>query len=272
MKIVGILARPDFTSGIQFARQLLAYLETRKIQVLLPSYLAEALGRNELACAPKKMKADFVITLGGDGTTLYAASHLPPAVPLLPVNLESFGFLSECEINEVEALLTEVLAGRLSIQQTPRLASWFKKKRLLDASNEIALFPIDQGRPGTFSVQLDDVAKFTFRADGFLIATPMGSTGHAFSLGGPFLDLQLDGLLLIAAAPLRQGFHPLIIPSESAITVQCDKTANLFIDGDNANEVPPNRPITVKKSNHSLRILRRPSGYYSRLQGKLLRC
>ncbi|MFX1491376.1 MAG: NAD(+)/NADH kinase, partial [Promethearchaeota archaeon] len=81
MKRVGILTRPDFSSGIEYARQILSYLESRKISVLLLPHIADALNRSELACPSKNMKADFVITLGGDGTTLYAARHLPQHIP-----------------------------------------------------------------------------------------------------------------------------------------------------------------------------------------------
>jgi NAD+ kinase len=272
MKRVGLLARPDFTVGINNAKQILAYLESQKIRVFLLPHIADALDRSELACSPEKMKVDFVITLGGDGTTLYAARHLPPDVPILPVNLESFGFLSECEIHEVEELLDQVLAGKLSIQETPRLAVWFKKKRLPDAANEVALFPEDPGRPVPITVKLQDITKFSFRADGFLVSTPMGSTGHSFSLGGPILDLRLPIFLLMAIAPLRQGFYPLVVPSDSTIHIELEKLANCFIDGNHIVKVASHTPILVKKSEHPLRILRRQRRFYTRLQDKLLRC
>jgi len=272
LKIVGLLTRPDFKAGVQFAQRILAYLETKKRKVLIPPHLAKAIKRPELAHPIKEMKADMVITLGGDGTTLYAAQHLPSHIPLLPVNLESFGFLSECEIQEVEDFLDQVLTGQLAIQETSRLGVWLKKKRLPDAANEAAFFPLNQGRPTLITVQLDKNTTFEFRANGFLIATPMGSTGHTLSLGGPILDLQLDGILLFAVAPLRHSFFPLIVPSTTTIEVQLGRVANLYIDGEYATEVHQNTPITVKKSESSLRILRRSSRFYTRLQGKLLRC
>ncbi len=272
MEIIGLLTRPEFKSGVQFAQQILAYLEMKKRTVVIPPHLANALKRPELACPIEEMKADVVITLGGDGTTLYAAQHLPSDIPLLPVNLESFGFLSECEIQDVEALLDQVLAGQLAIQETSRLGVWLKKKRLPDAANEAALFPINQGRPTLITVQLNKSTEFEFRANGFIIATPMGSTGHTLSLGGPILDLHLEGILLFAVAPLRHSFLPLIIPRTTTIEVQLGRVANLYIDGEYSTEVNQDTPLTVKHSESSLRILRRSSRFYTRLQGKLLGC
>lgn len=272
MKIVGLLARPDFKSGIQYAQQILEYLEEREVKVLLPAHLAEPLHRKELVCSIDKMRADFVITLGGDGTILYVARHLAPKIPILPVNLESFGFLSECEINEVKSLIDEVLSEKLAVQETQRIAAWVKKARLPDAANEIEIFPKRQGRPVPFVVNLGIDSPFRFRADGFIVATPMGSTGHTLSLAGPVLDLHLDAILLMAVAPLRQGFLPLVVPSGIEMTVQIERDGQIFIDGDYVTDVAKNSAITVKKSDHSLRILRRPSRFYVRLQGKLLRC
>ncbi len=269
---MGLLARPDFKSGIQYAQQILAYLEARQIRVLLPAHLAEPLHRKDIVCSIDTMQADFVITLGGDGTVLYVARHLAPKIPILPVNLESFGFLSECEINEVKNLIDDVLSEKLAVQETQRIAAWVKKTRLPDAANEIEVFPKRQGRPVPIVVNLGINLPFRFRADGFIVATPMGSTGHTLSLAGPVLDPHLDALLLMAVAPLRQGFLPLVVPGETEMAIQPERDAQIFMDGEYVKDVTKGSTITVKKSEHSLRILRHPSRFYVRLQGKLLRC
>ena len=272
MKTVGILVRPDFTAGLKVAGELITYLEKRKIRILLPSHLANALKRSELDCAIEDFHADFVISLGGDGTTLYAARHLPPSVPILPVNLESFGFLSECEAQEAEARLDQVLRGELVVQKTPRLGIKQEQKQLAAVVNEAAFFPRDKGRPTPIRVQIGDFAEFEFRADGFVVATPMGSTGHAFSLGGPILDLQLQALLLIAAAPLRKGFHPLVIPDANETTIHFEKAGQLYGDGDHIMDFPESSRFTIYKTDQPLGILRRPAQFYARLKTKLLRC
>lgn len=272
MKTVGLLIRPDFEAGLQAARQIIKHLEEMKLKILLPPHLAKALKLAELTCPISEMKADFVITLGGDGTTLYAARHLPSTVPILPVNLESFGFLSECEADEVNNLLNQVLGGELAVQETPRLGVWSKKRRLANVVNEVAFFPAEKGRPVLIRVHLGEAARFDFRADGFVIATPMGSTGHALSLGGPILDLQLDAVLLIAAAPLRNSFRSLVVPNQIEIQVQLDKAGTLYGDGDTITDFAPPDLFVVAKIDQPLRILRRPTQFYTRLQQKLLGC
>jgi NAD+ kinase len=269
---VGILVRPDFTAGLEAAREIVSYLEGKKVRILLPPHLATALKRSDLDSAIESFRADFVIALGGDGTTLYAARHLPPTVPILPVNLESFGFLSECEAHEVETRLDQVLGGELVVQETPRLGIRLGKKQLAAVANEAAFFPRDKGRPAPIKVKLGDSTEFEFRADGFIIATPMGSTGHALSLGGPILDLQLHALLLIAAAPLRKGFQPLIVPDNHEIHIYLRKAGQLYGDGDHIIDFPEASQFSISKTDQPVRILRRPSHFYSRLKTKLLRC
>jgi NAD+ kinase len=272
LKTVGLLVRPDFTAGLQVAREIIKHLEGRNIRILLPPHLATALKRSELGSPLKDFQADFVISLGGDGTTLYAARHLPPTIPILPVNLESFGFLSECEAHEVEERLNQALQGELVVQETPRLGLWLGKKQLAVVANEAAFFPNEKGRPATIKVYLESHNEFEFRADGFVIATPMGSTGHALSLGGPILDPQLHALLLIAAAPLRNSFRPLIVPDTNTIRVQIEKSGQLYGDGDHITDFDKSTQFTIANADQPVQILRRPLHFYTRLKTKLLRC
>ncbi|MFX1563543.1 MAG: NAD(+)/NADH kinase [Promethearchaeota archaeon] len=269
---MGIVVRPDFSAGIEHAQKLLKLLEKKKMKVLMPVHLAKTLKRPGLGCSLDKMHADFVVTLGGDGTLLFAARSLPPRVPLLPVNLHSFGFLSEGEIEEAMDLIGEVLDEAIEIQETLRFALWYKDERLPDATNEIFLFPVELGHPIVIKLQIGENTPISFQGDGLIIATPTGSTGHARSLGGPVLDSQIDAFLLIPDAPLRHSFLPLIVPAVDPIHIEVEKSAHLVIDGDPLFKVRPNTQVTIRKSEHPLRIFRHKNSFYSRLQRKLLRC
>jgi NAD+ kinase len=272
LKTVGIAVRPDFPAGIEQARQLLKFLEKKEMTVHIPEHLAKALKRPKLSCPLAEMQVDVVVTLGGDGTLLYAAHNLPHNVPLLPVNLHSFGFLSECEIMEAMDLLSNVLAGVVEIQETLRLSIWHKDEMLPDAVNEVTLFPTEPGHPIIINLQIEENSPITFQADGLIIATPTGSTGHARSLGGPVLDPQLDVFLLIPAAPVRNSFLPLVIPADTTINISVGKEANLVIDGDPFAKILPDTQITIRKSEHPLRVFRHQNSFYSRFQRKLIRC
>ncbi len=271
MKTVGLVTRPNFAAGEREASRLLAFLEAKELSVQMPSHLAEKLNRSELGVPLANLQADFVVTLGGDGTTLHAARSLPTGVPIVPVNLHSFGFLSECEIGDAETLINQVLAGECEVQELTRLSIRFQKSKFPDAANEVSLFPQKQGRPPVFQIQLDEDSKFKFRGDGLAIATPTGSTGHSLSLGGPVIHPRVDAILIIAAAPLRNSMLPLVVPDTITLTLRARIKSNLVIDGELVNQIPADAPVTVRKSESPLLILRRHSSFYHRLQGKLLR-
>jgi len=238
----------------------------------MPPYLAEALGRNDLSSELREMRVDIAVTVGGDGTVLFASHHLPPRVPLLPVNLQSFGFLAECDTAGMLPTMEKVLLGDFKVQETLRLSASTQSERFPDATNEVSLFPHELGRPPAIQFQLQDGASLECRADGAIIATPIGSTAHALSVSGPVLDPSLDAILIVAAAPLRHSFVPLVLPGSTQIRVQMNKPANVIVDGDQLASLPASTPVTVCKAKAPLRILRRGSSFYSRLQGKLLGC
>jgi len=272
MNTIGLVARPDFAAGLKYARKLLVFLENKKLKVLLPPHLAKALKCQESSCSLSDMQADVVVTLGGDGTLLFTARNLPPGVPLLPINLQSFGFLSECEIKEAMDFIGKVLDGEIKVQETLRLAIWSTEERLPDAVNEAYLSPDELGHPMKINLQVGDNASIAFQADGLIVSTPTGSTGQARSLGGPVIDPQLDVFLITPVAPLRQSFLPLIVSADNILRINVGRTAHLVIDGDPNFRVLPETQIAVRRSEHPLNVFRHPNSFYSRLQRKFLRC
>jgi NAD+ kinase len=272
VKTVGVIIRPQFPAGEDAARQLLAFLERNGLVVRMPPYLAEALGRSELSCELHDMRVDVAVTVGGDGTVLFASHHLPPRVPLLPVSLKSFGFLAECDTDGMLATLEKVIHGDFEVREALRLSASTQNERFPDATNEVSLFPHELGRPPSIQIRMHESPPLECRADGVIIATPIGSTAHALSVNGPVLDPRLDAILIVASAPLRNSFIPLVVPGSTQIQVQMNKPANLIMDGDQLASLPADTPVTVRKAKAPLRILRRGSSFYSRLQGKLLGC
>jgi len=60
--------------------------------------------------------SDFAVTLGGDGTVLFAARGCASlGIPVFPVNLGEFGFIASIEKNEWKEKLELFLSGALFI-------------------------------------------------------------------------------------------------------------------------------------------------------------
>jgi len=65
------------------------------------------------------LKADLIISLGGDGTLLNIAPLVErPEVPILGVNLGALGFITEVAVDELEPVLSKTLSGDYEVEKT----------------------------------------------------------------------------------------------------------------------------------------------------------
>lgn len=159
--------------------------------------------------------ADWVLVFGGDGSILRAASQMGYRQrPLLSVNLGKLGFLAGLKLDELPAMLPEVCAGRLRVVEH----LMFESSLVRDGSvvwtelglNETAVV---SGPPFTMldvHLYVDAEWVTTYSADGLIVATPVGSTAHSLSAGGPILRKDLDALVVVPISPHTLTMRPLV--------------------------------------------------------------
>jgi len=88
-----------------------AYLRSRNASCLKDGALGTT--RHKIA-----EESDLLLVLGGDGTLLAAAREAAArAVPVLPINMGSLGFLTSFTVEELYPALENVLAGRATINE-----------------------------------------------------------------------------------------------------------------------------------------------------------
>ena len=87
----------------------------------------------------KDLDVDFVITLGGDGTVLYACwLFQEKAPPIVPFNLGSLGFLTVFQLLEFEHILNHILANDDGMRMNFRMRFNCTIHRHLDENNKRA--------------------------------------------------------------------------------------------------------------------------------------
>ncbi|UCE29868.1 MAG: NAD(+)/NADH kinase [Candidatus Bathyarchaeota archaeon] len=270
---VGLVARIDRKTALGLATKLVAHLEARGLDIFLEPELARHINRTENTVPLKKMKADLIAIVGGDGTILRTCLQIPkPEPPILAINMGVRGFLAEVNPEEGLDALDKCLEGRFTLEHYMKLASSVAGTRLPDALNEIFFTSHMPAKLLHVRISRDDESIAECRADGVVIASQVGSTGYSLSGGGPVLDPEVSAFVLTPICPLTK-FHPVVFSAESTIRIELlkPKRGVVVIDGDYQMSIEPESPhITVKKSEYESSFVRFKGSFYNRLKGRLL--
>lgn len=210
---------------------------------------------------------DLVISIGGDGTFLGAARLACMGnVPVLGVNSGRIGYLAELEKQDVNEL-TDILSHP---------DSWLFESRMMlscdvvrdgttvsrmTALNEIAVTKGVVSRMIDVDIRTSNTKICTYRADGFIVSTPTGSTAYAMSAGGPIIDPSIECLLTLPVCPyLAVNASPVIYSPQSVIEIVFadGKGNNAFVtaDGKESFELAEGDRVIVKRADESVKLLK----------------
>jgi NAD+ kinase len=274
-KSVGLVARYDKEKALKLTEELAGYLKSRGLQVFIEDSLAGKIKmKNEAEMVPlQKMKTDFIITIGGDGTILRTCLNLPkPEPPILAVNMGVRGFLTEVEPDKACQAVDRILKGDFRIEKCTKLSARVGKETLPDALNDVV---VSGGEPSKIlytQICKDGKPILNCQADGLIVATQTGSTGYSLSAGGPVLDRAVDAVLVTPICALTV-FRSLVFPADSEITLNVirPKQMLVMIDG-NYHHMVNEKELTVKvtRSKNVSSFIRFENDFYDRLSCRLL--
>jgi NAD+ kinase len=202
----------------------------------------------------KKIKLDLVITLGGDGTTLRVFRNLENETPVLTINVGgNRGILAEITIEEIDEAINGILKDKFFLDKRTRVTASCGGKEFPPALNEIYISRSNLTKTAEIEIKFqNDTVKQ--KMDGVIIATPSGSTGHSFSLGGPILHESLDVLIITPVAPVYR-LASLVVPDEK-IEIICSQDCNIAIDAQVVKSAGYEESIIIKKYKSSAVFIR----------------
>ncbi len=227
---------------------------------------------------PLQVAADFVITLGGDGTILRSAKRIADrAIPVLGVNLGRLGFLAGIPVEEIDQTLDDVLAGNYQIIDHLMFDCVVQKDGEQVAEtlglNETAIL----GGP-PFSIMevdlyVDGELVTTYSCDGLIISTPVGSTAHSLSAGGPILRKDLWAFVIQPISPHTLTMRPVVDTAERVFSVSVrnpSKSTSVVVDGNTIANLGTDDRVTIRQADESFRMIEvSRHGYYRTLREKL---
>ncbi|QLG26263.1 NAD(+)/NADH kinase [Halorarum halophilum] len=215
---------------------------------------------------------DLVVSIGGDGTFLFAARGAG-GTPVLGVNLGEVGFLNAVPPDEaVEAVLKEVEAfqdDEMTVREAPRLAATCDGWESAHATNEIVVQGARRGHGGgvCVEVRVDGSLYSGGHADGVLVATPTGSTAYNLSERGPLVHPSVDGLVVNEMCATG-GMPPLLIAPDATVSVTLTDSEEAVVISDGREPHPVDVPteIVVERTGPPVRVAGPSSDFFEALK------
>ncbi len=225
-----------------------------------------------------RRQVDLVMVLGGDGTILRTCRKLGSRqLPIVGINLGTLGFLADLSPDEFQSRFPEIRARRFSV--VPHL---MYNCRLIRANgtqenhlglNEVTILAGAALRMLRVHLSIDGKDVTTYRCDGLIISTPVGSTAHSLAAGGPILRQDLQAFVITPICPHTLTNRPVV---DSADSVYClsfpevPEGATLVIDGQIKLPLQNGDRVEVRKAPVDFQLVRfADHSYYATLHDKL---
>lgn len=210
----------------------------------------------------KNEQCDILISLGGDGTILRAASLIRELnIPILGINLGRLGFLSNLDKTKTLNVLKLIEEKNYELDSRSLLSletnsPIFGKTKF--ALNDFTLLKRDTSSMITIHAFVNDQFLNTYWADGLIISTPTGSTGYSLSCGGPIIFPSSKTFVITPVAPHTLTARPIIIPDDSKIRLQAEgRTDNFLCTLDaRAEFIDSSVDLLLKKCDFMINLIR----------------
>lgn len=219
--------------------------------------------------------SDLVVSIGGDGTFLYAARGVAGA-PVMGVNLGEVGFLNAVPPDEavetVRAAVERIReTGAPRTRELPQVRVSGEGWSLPAAINEVAVMGPQRGRGNgiAIEVRVDGSLYGGTHADGVLVSTPTGSTAYNLSEGGPLVHPDV-GALVLTEMCATDPMPSLTVPLSAEVTVRVDdaEATIVVVDGRLTHELDPPARISLGVADEPVRVAGPPLDFFAAL-GKL---
>lgn len=223
--------------------------------------------------------ADAILVLGGDGTMIdHCIRAAEKDKPAIGINLGHLGFLMALERTEIEKL-SALAEGNFSVETRMLLEA----EILLDGKmihrqkilNDVVIASGVRSKIAEFSLVCTPGGKLDYRADGIIIATPTGSTAYSFSAGGPIIDPLASIVSVKPICPHSLLSRAVLLSPETELCVSGatrDALTDIHVsmDGKNAQIIPKEAVIHIKKSQYTAKIIKIGANrFYDILETKL---
>ncbi len=221
---------------------------------------------------------DFVITLGGDGTVLFACRGCAPlGIPVFAINLGEFGFLASVQVYEWKQKLFDYLHGKSCLNERFLIQAEVMRSGktvfITSGMNDIVISSTASSRLINLNVAYKWASLGAFKANGLIISSATGSTGYSAAAGGPIVEPSLATMLLTPISSFSLSARPLVFgpDGELAITVMPSRVeVGLSADCQIEFALQSNDTVILKVPEYKAYLIcSEQEKFYAALQSKL---
>ena len=224
------------------------------------------------------LTADVALVLGGDGTVLHTARRMGDRpTPVLGINLGRLGFLADLTPSAFRERLGDLADRRYTVDNLMTLACTLVARhgptRTFRGLNDVVL------RAGPFfhllelGLSIDGEGVMTYRGDGLIIATPVGSTAHSLSAGGPIVPPDAHMFVVTPICPHTLTQRPLVDSTHKVFEITplaAGVATTLVIDGQVQVPLGDGDRIVIRRGPTPFPMVRLPGhSFYRTLRDKL---
>lgn len=271
MKTIAVYARPTTDNPPDLVRELQNLTSNENLKLMLHSDYASFLqsqygfsfiGEKFHNSHDLVKNADFLISMGGDGTMLESKNLVGTSgIPVLGINTGRLGFLAVMNKSQLAEAVDMIVKEKYKLENRLLLelkTGGMPGKKFPLALNEICIKKPEGGSMIFIDTFIDEKFLTRYYADGLIISTPTGSTAYSLSCGGPVLMPDAENFILTPIAPHNLNMRPLVIPSDKNIKINviCRTTDhfNASIDSQSFT-FNMEQTIFISKSNSHFRMM-----------------
>jgi NAD+ kinase len=221
---------------------------------------------------------DLAIVVGGDGSMLRAAHQMGRwQRPVIGVNLGKLGFLADLLPAEFEAQLPSICTAELKVVEhlmyECRVIRGGKTIHEHLGLNEVAVLAGPPFAILDVDLYVDGELVTTYSCDGLIVSTPVGSTAHSLSAGGPILRQDLQAFTILPVSPHTLTNRPVVDSADRTFEIEIPKPhegTSIVTDGRVVCKVQPGDRVRVERSEARFMLVSLPGhSYYKTLREKL---
>jgi NAD+ kinase len=242
----------------------------RRVHVLAEDFT----GEQDVSSLP----ADLAVVFGGDGSLLRAVSQMgAQQLPVLAVHLGTLSFLSTIQVDELIPLLDRPDLLQMPVIKHLLLHCQLFRKDQKEAEpwsclalNEVVVHARHAAHMLNIELVLDTQLVTTYRCNGLIVSTPVGSTAMSLSSGGPILRKDIDAVVISPMSPHTLSNRPLVDSPDRLMELRSQQPAELIVDGHNIALLEPGGTVQITRASQTFKTIDVPGFcYYKALRSKL---